>query len=237
MHIHQFHCLAAAAGDAGQGIVGNDDRQTGFLAQQFVEVAQQCATAGQHEAAFGDVGREFRRRLFQRAFHRLHDRGQRLLQRFQDLVTVQRETARYAFGQVAAAHVDFADDLARVCTANFLLDAFRGRDLITGLPKTIITTTEEVREALEEPIAAIVDAVKVTLDKTPPELAADIMEQGIVLTGGGAELTGIDARLSAETGMPIVIADNPLLSVAIGGGQFLEEFDALKDVLLPPHQH
>ncbi len=113
----------------------------------------------------------------------------------------------------------------------------RGRDLITGLPKTIITTTDEIRDALEEPIAAIVDAVKVTLDKTPPELAADIMEQGIVLTGGGALLTGLDARLSAETGMPIVVADNPLLSVAVGGGQFLEEFDTLKDVLLPPHHH
>ncbi len=111
----------------------------------------------------------------------------------------------------------------------------RGRDLITGLPKTIIVTTDEVREALEEPLSAIVDAVKVTLDKTPPELAADIMEQGIVLTGGGALLTGLDSRLSSETGMPIVVADNPLLSVAIGGGQFLEEFEALKDVLLPPH--
>ncbi len=111
----------------------------------------------------------------------------------------------------------------------------RGRDLITGLPKTIIVTTDEIREAIEEPLAAIVDAVKVTLDKTPPELAADIMEQGIVLTGGGALLTGLDARLSSETGMPIVVADNPLLSVAIGGGQFLEEFDALKDVLLPPN--
>jgi rod shape-determining protein MreB and related proteins len=113
----------------------------------------------------------------------------------------------------------------------------RGRDLITGLPKTIIVTTEEIREALEEPLSAIVDAVKVTLDKTPPELAADIMEQGIVLTGGGALLTGLDARLSSETGMPIVVADNPLLSVAIGGGQFLEEFEALKDVLLPPNHH
>jgi rod shape-determining protein MreB and related proteins len=111
----------------------------------------------------------------------------------------------------------------------------RGRDLITGLPKTIIVTTDEIREALEEPLAAIVDAVKVTLDKTPPELAADIMEQGIVLTGGGALLTGLDSRLSSETGMPIVVADNPLLSVAIGGGQFLEEFEALKDVLLPPN--
>jgi rod shape-determining protein MreB len=107
----------------------------------------------------------------------------------------------------------------------------RGRDLVTGLPKTIVTTTEEIREALEEPVSAIVDAVKVTLDKTPPELAADIMEQGIVLAGGGALLNGIDARLEHETGMPIVIAANPLYAVAIGSGQSLEEFDALKGVL------
>ncbi len=108
----------------------------------------------------------------------------------------------------------------------------RGRDLITGLPKTILTTTEEIREAIEEPVSAIVDAVKITLDKTPPELAADIMEQGIVITGGGALLHGFNARLSAETGMPIVISKNPLHSVAIGSGQCLEEFDALKDVLI-----
>jgi rod shape-determining protein MreB len=107
----------------------------------------------------------------------------------------------------------------------------RGRDLVTGLPKTIVTTTEEVREALAEPVSAIVDAVKTTLDKTPPELAADIMEQGIVLTGGGALLHGLDVRLSHETGMPIVIARNPLHSVAIGSGQCLEEFNVLRQVL------
>jgi rod shape-determining protein MreB len=107
----------------------------------------------------------------------------------------------------------------------------RGRDLVTGLPKTIVTTTEEIREAMEEPVSAITDAVKVTLDKTPPELAADIMEAGIVLTGGGALLHGLDVRLRAETGMPIVIAKNPLHCVAIGGGLYLEEFAALKDVL------
>ncbi|MBI2703856.1 MAG: rod shape-determining protein [Actinobacteria bacterium] len=107
----------------------------------------------------------------------------------------------------------------------------RGRDLVTGLPKTIVTSTEEIREALEEPVAAIVDAVKTTLDKTPPELAADIMEQGIVLAGGGALLNGIDARLEHETGMPIVISPNPLFAVAIGSGQSLEEFEALKGVL------
>src|SRR5437870_12889008 len=82
----------------------------------------------------------------------------------------------------------------------------RGRDLITGLPKTIVTSTEELRGAIEEPVAAIVDAVKVTLDKTPPELAADIMEKGIMLAGGGALLHGLDARLQHETGMPIYVA-------------------------------
>jgi rod shape-determining protein MreB len=80
-------------------------------------------------------------------------------------------------------------------------------------------------------VAAIVDAVKATLDKTPPELAADIMEQGIVITGGGALLKGLDERLHHETGMPIVVAENPLYSVVIGSGQSLEEFEALKGVL------
>ena len=107
----------------------------------------------------------------------------------------------------------------------------RGRDLMTGLPKTIVTTTDEVREGIEEPVSAIIDAVKVTLDKTPPELAADIMDKGICLAGGGALLNGLDARLHHETGMPIVIAPNPLHAVAVGSGQSLEEFDALKSVL------
>ena len=108
----------------------------------------------------------------------------------------------------------------------------RGRDLVTGLPKTVVVSTVEIREAIEEPVAAICDAVKVTLDKTPPELAADIMGKGIVVTGGGALLHGLDARLHSETGMPIHIADNPLYSVVHGSGQCLEEFDALKQVLI-----
>jgi rod shape-determining protein MreB len=83
-------------------------------------------------------------------------------------------------------------------------------------------------------VAAIVDAVKVTLDKTPPELAADIMEKGIMLAGGGALLHGLDARLQHETGMPIFVAADPLHCVAVGGGQTLEEFDVLKNVLSQP---
>ncbi len=106
----------------------------------------------------------------------------------------------------------------------------RGRDLVSGLPKTIVTTTEEIREALAEPVSAIIDAVKVTLDKTPPELAADIMEHGITLAGGGALLRGLDTRLYHETGMPIKIAKQPLHAVAIGSGQYLEAYDTLRNI-------
>jgi len=108
----------------------------------------------------------------------------------------------------------------------------RGRDLLTGLPKTIVVSAEEVRRAMEEPLNAIIDAVKATLDTCPPELAGDVMDHGIVLTGGGALLTGLDERLRHETGMPVVVADNPLHSVAIGSGRCVEQFDALRQVLV-----
>jgi rod shape-determining protein MreB len=93
-------------------------------------------------------------------------------------------------------------------------------------------SAEEIRRAIEEPVNAIVDAVKNTLDKTPPELAADIMDKGIVLAGGGSLLKGLDERLKHETGMPISIAEDPLFAVAVGSGKCLEEFEALKRVLI-----
>ena len=113
----------------------------------------------------------------------------------------------------------------------------RGRDLVTGLPKTIIVSSEEIRRAIEEPVNAIVDAVKSTLDRTPPELAADIMDKGIVLTGGGALLKGLDERLKHETGMPVHLTENPLSCVAIGSGKCLEEFEALKPMLIASSRH
>jgi rod shape-determining protein MreB len=113
----------------------------------------------------------------------------------------------------------------------------RGRDLVTGLPKTIIVSAEEIRRAIEEPVNAIVDAVKNTLDKTPPELAADIMDKGIVLAGGGSLLKGLDERLKHETGMPIHIAEDPLFAVVKGSGKCLEEFEALKRVLISSTRH
>ena len=103
----------------------------------------------------------------------------------------------------------------------------RGRDMLTGLPKTVILSSEEVRRALEEPVTQIIDAIRSTLDKTPPELAADIMDRGIVLAGGGALLHGLDERLRHETQMPVHLAESPLTCVAVGSGRSLEEFEAI----------
>jgi rod shape-determining protein MreB and related proteins len=100
-----------------------------------------------------------------------------------------------------------------------LLMEVRGRDLINGLPKTVKITSEEVREALQEPIQAIVEAVKSVLEKTPPELAADIIDRGIIMTGGGALLRGLDQLLTEVTGIPAIVADDPLSCVAVGTGQ------------------
>ncbi len=108
----------------------------------------------------------------------------------------------------------------------------RGRDMISGLPKTVVVSSSEVRQALEEPLHAIIDAVRSTLDQTPPELAGDIMDRGIVLTGGGALLRGLDERLRHETGMPVHVAEDPLSSVAMGVGKCIEEFEALQQVLV-----
>ncbi|RVX43572.1 rod shape-determining protein MreB [Nonomuraea polychroma] len=108
-----------------------------------------------------------------------------------------------------------------------------GRDLVSGLPKNVIISSEEIRKAIEEPVNMIVDAIRVTLDKCPPELTGDIMDRGIALTGGGALLKGLEERVKAETGMPVHLVDNPLDSVAIGSGKCAEEFEALKEVLVP----
>ena len=107
----------------------------------------------------------------------------------------------------------------------------KGRDLVTGLPRTIVVTSEEVRRALQEPVRAVVEKVKDVLEQTPPELAADIVERGIMLTGGGALLRGIDRLLQDETGIPVHVAEDPISCVAVGAGRALEEIDALKRAL------
>src|SRR5690606_3998700 len=109
----------------------------------------------------------------------------------------------------------------------------RGRDLVSGLPRTVTLTAAEVREAIEEPVHAIVDAVQAALDQCPPELAGDLVKNGITVTGGGALLRGLDRRLAEATGMPIKTAENPLHSVVLGSGRCVEEFDTLQGVLVP----
>ena len=107
-----------------------------------------------------------------------------------------------------------------------------GRDLVTGLPKAMDLTGREIRQAIEESIGVIVDAVRATLDQCPPELAGDIMRRGIVLAGGGALLRGLPDRLGTETGLPVLVADQPLECVAIGAGRCLENFSNLKPLLV-----
>jgi rod shape-determining protein MreB len=108
----------------------------------------------------------------------------------------------------------------------------RGRDLVSGLPRTVRMTSSEAREALAEPVAQIVEAVKQTLERTPPELAADIVDRGIIMVGGGSLLRGIDRLISEETGMPVTITDDPLSAVALGTGRALEEIETLKRMLI-----
>jgi len=108
----------------------------------------------------------------------------------------------------------------------------KGRDLIEGIPKTLLVTDSEIREALTEPIAVIVNAVRLALEKTPPELSADIMDRGIVLTGGGSLLQNFDRLLREETGLPVSVAEDPLSSVVLGTGKMLSDFDLLRKISL-----
>ncbi len=106
----------------------------------------------------------------------------------------------------------------------------KGRDLVEGVPKNLLITDEEIREALAEPVATIVEAVRQALERTPPELSADIMDRGIVLSGGGALLRNLDQRLRDETGLPVVLAEDPLASVVLGAGRVLEDINLLRKV-------
>ncbi len=106
----------------------------------------------------------------------------------------------------------------------------KGRDLVEGVPKTLIVSDEEIREALSETVATIVEAVRVALERTPPELSADIMDKGIIIAGGGSMLKNLDKRLREETGLPVTLAEDPLACVALGTGQMLTDFNLLRKI-------
>ena len=106
----------------------------------------------------------------------------------------------------------------------------KGRDLVEGVPKTLVVSDEEIREALSETVATIVEAVRVALERTPPELSADIMDKGIIIAGGGSMLKNLDKRLREETGLPLAMAEDPLSSVVLGAGKMLSDFNLLRKI-------
>ncbi|HBG02767.1 MAG TPA: rod shape-determining protein [Firmicutes bacterium] len=141
---------------------------------------------------------------------------------------VGERTAERVKAEIGYALIDGKDEI----TAEL-----RGRDLVSGLPKTVTVSSTEIYRALEEPVQAIIDAVKVTLERTPPELAADIMDRGIMMAGGGSLLSGLDELLMRETGMPVHIAERPLTAVVEGTGQALRHFELLKRIMLGPRRY
>jgi rod shape-determining protein MreB len=145
----------------------------------------------------------------------------------QAIISYIRKTYNLTIGERTAEQIKMEIGTARVDEMDEKME-IRGRDLLTGLPKTIEISASEISESLKEAIAAIIDGVKKTLEKTPPELSADVMERGIVLTGGGALLKNLDKVISDETKMPVFIAENPLDCVALGTGKALEHIDLIR---------
>ncbi|MFI6579448.1 rod shape-determining protein [Nocardiopsis sp. NPDC050513] len=151
----------------------------------------------------------------------------------QAIMTFVKKEYSLMIGERTAEELKMAIGSAYPTGAEELQAEVRGRDLISGLPKTIVLSETDVRQAIEEPVTAIIDAVRTSLDKCPPELSGDIMDRGVAVTGGGALLRGLDDRLLHETGMPIHIADNALDTVAIGSGTCVENYERLHQVLVP----
>jgi rod shape-determining protein MreB len=110
----------------------------------------------------------------------------------------------------------------------------KGRDLVAGLPKTITITSQEIRDALNEPVCRIVEAVRITLERCPPELSADLVDRGLVMAGGGSLLRGIDRLVAGETGLPVHLADDPMSAVAEGTGRVLEQLEFVKRIANNP---
>jgi rod shape-determining protein MreB len=148
-----------------------------------------------------------------------------------DIVGFARREYNLLMGERTAEEIKIAVGSAYP-NANDRTVTFRGRDLLTGLPRSIEVGSDQIREALEPSVAQIIEAIKETIEETPPELVADIMDQGIVLAGGGALLAGLDKRVAEATQMPVHIADDPLTCVVRGTGRVLEDLDSLERVLV-----
>ena len=152
-----------------------------------------------------------------------------------DIVQYARDEFNLQIGERTAENIKMSIGSAYPLEKE-LKAPMRGRDLVTGLPKEILVTDDQIRRALAKSVRAIIDSVKMTIEETPPELVADIMGRGIVLAGGGALLKGLAQLMARQTKMPVVIADDPLRSVAAGTGLVLEDLDKLKGILVPSQQ-
>ena len=146
------------------------------------------------------------------------------------IINYVKKELNLAIGQTTAEEIKMNLGCALPLVSTETMEV-RGRDLNTGLPKTLQINSEQVREAMEEPIANIVDVIKVALEKTPPELSSDVMERGIILTGGGALIKNLDKLVSQKTGIPVYVTDSPLNAVVRGTGKALEDIEKLKSVL------
>jgi len=146
------------------------------------------------------------------------------------IIQYLRRTYNLLIGERSAEEIKIKIGSAYPLKEEMTLDV-RGRDQISGLPKTITITSDEVREAMKESIGSIVDSVRLTLERTPPELAADLVDRGMVLAGGGSLLRGLDSLLHEETGLPVTIADDPLTAIVLGTGIVLDEIKFLKRIL------
>lgn len=151
----------------------------------------------------------------------------------EDIIAFARDQYNLLLGERTAEEIKIAVGSAHPTGQEKKTVAMRGRDLISGLPKEIIVTDEEIRKALAKSVALIVDAIKLTIEETPPELIADIMDRGIILAGGGALLKGLDQLLKETTNIPVYIAEDPLDCVVRGTGSVLENLDHLETLLLP----
>jgi rod shape-determining protein MreB len=151
----------------------------------------------------------------------------------EDIIQYAREEFNLQIGERTAENIKIAIGSAHAVVGMTKEVPIRGRDLVTGLPKEMMISAEQVRKALSKSVRAIVEAVKITIEETPPELVADIMDRGIILAGGGALLKGLDELIQKETLMPVHIAEDPLTAVARGTGLVLEDLDTLKEVLVP----
>ena len=149
----------------------------------------------------------------------------------QDIINYVKREMNLAIGETTAEHIKIAIGCAKPLMTETFME-IRGRDLLTGLPQTVKISSVQVQEAMQESIDKIVDVVKQTLEKTPPELASDIMERGIVLAGGGALIQNLDQLLAERTEMPVYIAENPLECVARGAEKTLEDLEKLRTVLM-----